>query len=238
MKKLISCSMPFLIEIKNDFMMAVCIAAPVLMGVAFHFAIPFLEDILCDHFAKAQIIAPYYILFDLLLAIMTPTMFCFAGVLTMLEELDLGITRYYFVTPVGRRGYLTSRLFVPAVLATAYGASMLAVFTVAKIDIALIFAFSICGGLMAMICSLIVVALAKNKIEGMALVKLCGLLVVGLPVAYFVDSPIRYIFGILPSFWMAELCITNNYLFLVPAIIVSSLMVWVTYGSFQKKLLS
>lgn len=72
---------------------------------------------------------------------MTPILFSFAGVLVILDEIDCGMAKYYGVTPVGKNGYLASR---------------------------------ISGTLLAIITALFVVAFEKNKIERMALVKLCG----------------------------------------------------------------
>ena len=225
MRKIILASRPFLIEIVHDFMMVACIIAPILMGVIFKFVIPLLEGILCNYFMKTQIIAPYYIIFDLLLAIMTPVLFTFSGVLTMLEEFDIGITKYYFVTPVGKKGYLQSRLFLPAIIAMLYGMILLIFFNISNINFIMILVFSFGGALMAVICAMLVVAYAKNKIEGMALIKLCGLLIVGIPVAYFVNSPVQYVFSVLPSFWLAQLSITGKYLYIIPTFATSIIII-------------
>lgn len=236
MRKILSASKPFIYELLHDFMMVVCIAAPIIMGFAFRFLIPVLESILCEYFSKVEVIAPYYIIFDMLLAIMTPIMFCFAGVLVMLEEFDNSIAKYYFVTPLGKSGYLTSRLFLPSMIAILYDIFLLFVFNSSGIDFLLTVIFSVCGGLMAVICALIVVAYAKNKIEGMAFIKLCGLLIVGIPVAYFVNSPVQYLFSVLPSFWLAKLSITSNYMFVLPTVAISLIIIWMLHNRFEHKL--
>ncbi|MEG0892160.1 MAG: ABC transporter permease [Oscillospiraceae bacterium] len=237
MKQVLRAMRPFLTEITHDFMMAACVAGPILMGAAFRFLIPVLERLLCGRFGAVQMLAPYYIIFDLLLAIMTPLLFCFAGVLVILEELDCGVAKYYAVTPIGKRGYLLSRIGIPALIALVYNAALLCIFSILNIDFAMIILLSVSGGLTAVLISLLVVSFAKNKMEGMALVKLCGLLLIGIPVAYFVASPVRYLFGVFPSFWMAELCITQNYLYFLPAVFSSCLMIRDLYGRFKKRLL-
>ncbi len=238
MRKILLASRPFLIEIVHDFMMVACIIAPILMGVVFKFVIPLLEGILCNYFMKTQIIAPYYIIFDLLLAILTPILFTFSGVLTMLEEFDLGIAKYYFVTPVGKKGYLQSRLFFPAIISMLYGMILLIFFNISNISFIMILVFSFSGALMAVICAMLVVAYAKNKIEGMALIKLCGLLIVGIPVAYFVNSPVRYVFSVLPSFWLAQLSITGNYLYTLPTVSTSIIIILLLYAKFNRRLVT
>lgn len=237
MKKVFLAFKLFLSQISHDFMLVACLSGPIFMGAMFRFALPILEIFLCGYFQEAQILAPYYIIFDLILATITPILFCFAGVFVILEEIDCGTAKYYSVTPLGKRGYFISRIEIPAVLAFIYDILLLAIFSVANINSVMIFFLSAGGTLLALITSIFVVAFAKNKIEGMALAKLCGLFIVGIPVAYFITSPIRYIFGFLPSFWMAELCITGNYLFFLLAILFSCLMILGLWGRFEKKLL-
>ena len=236
MKKVYNTFQLFLSEITHDFMLTVCMIGPMFMGVAFRFLLPVLENILGKQFGLTQILTPYYRIFDILLAIMTPILFCFAGVLVILEELDSGVAKYYFVTPLGKRGYLFSRVGVPAVIALVYDIILLMLFTISEINIFMSLTLSISGVLIAMITSLIVISFASNKMEGMALVKLCGLLIIGVPVAYFVSSPIRYFFGMLPSFWMAESCVRNNNLFFLPTLLSSIVMISALYRRFQKKI--
>ena len=51
---------------------------------------------------------------------LAPAMFCFAAAMVVLEERDEGAwLPYLCITPLGRNGYLISRLGVPAVLAAA-----------------------------------------------------------------------------------------------------------------------
>lgn len=236
MKKILTAFQPFLTEITHDFMLAACMVGPMFMGIVFRFLLPKIEEILCRHFDFTQILFPYYRMFDLLLVIMTPILFCFAGVLVILEELDNGVAKYYFVTPLGRRGYLFSRIGVPAIITFVYDVILLMLFTISDVDILMSCILSICGVLLAIITSMVILSFARNKMEGMALVKLCGLLMIGVPVAYFLTNPIRYLFGILPSFWMGEICVKNNKLFFLPALLTSMAMIYGLYDRFQKKI--
>ncbi len=237
MKKVFLAFKPFFTEISHDFMLIACLIGPILMGAAFYFALPLLENLLCEYFNLQVILIPYYILFDLVLSIMTPILFCFAGVLVVLDEIDCGVAKYYAVTPVGKVGYLLSRIVFPTGFAFLYTIILLSIFSVAKIRLTFVVVFSISGVLLAIITALFVLAFAKNKIEGMALVKLCGLLIVGVPASYFITEPIRYIFAILPSFWIAEFCATTNYWFFVLSVIISVIYIFALYARFRKKFL-
>lgn len=237
MKKISRAFTPFLKEITHDYMLVACNIGPIIIGCAFRFLLPTLENLLCRHFGMTQILTPYYIIFDLILVIMTPILFCFAGVLVFLDEFDSGVAKYYTVTPLGKGGYLFSRIGVPAIISFVYDIVLLSIFTASGIHILMNFVLCISGGLTAIITSLIVVTFAKNKMEGMALVKLCGLLIIGIPVAYFITSPVQYLFCILPSYWMAKLCITKNYIFLIPTLLSSFFIILGLCYRFRKKLL-
>lgn len=236
MKKTLLAFRPFLAEITHDFMLIACIVGPILMGMAFCFGIPPLEILLCNYFNVSAILSPYYIIFDLLLSIMTPILFSFAGVLVILDEIDCGMAKYYGVTPVGKSGYLASRISVPSLLALVYNITLLKIFSLSKISLLFCILLSISGTLLAIITALFVVAFAKNKIEGMALVKLCGLLILGVPASYFILEPIRYLFGILPSFWIAEFCATGNYWYFFVTVILCGFYIAALYGKFKRKL--
>lgn len=235
MKKVICACKPFSSQIRQDYMLAACLLGPIFMGIVFRFVLPVVEELLCEKLGVITILSSYYIIFDLLLAIMTPIMFCFAGVMVVLEEFDYGIVRYYAVTPLGKSGYLVSRIAIPAMLSVFYDVILLVIFSVSDMDFMMKIVFSISGGGMGILTSLLVISFAKNKMEGMVLVKLCGLLVVGVPIAYFVPEPIQYVVSFLPSFWMGKFSMTKNYLLVIPVMLWNFLLLVCFYDKFRKK---
>lgn len=237
MKKVLFIMKPFITEIKHDFMLVACIVGPMFVGAIFKFLLPVLENVLCDYFSMEYILSPYYDVFDMILVVMTPIMLCFAGVMVILEEVDNGVMKYYAVTPVGRGGYLCSRLVIPVVVAVIYDVLLLLLFTSSHMELVMILALSVSGGLFANITSILVIAFAKNKMEGMALIKLCGILIIGIPASYFISGPVRYLFGVLPSFWMAELLELRNIWMFAMVLITSGAWVGLLYGKFRRKLL-
>lgn len=236
MKRVLYAMKPFLAEIMHDFMLIICIIMPIIMGVVFRFLLPVLENVLCEYFCLSHILSPYYILFDLLIAVMTPIMFSFSGVMVMLEEADNGLTAYFTVTPLGRRGYLMARIGVPIAVALVYDVILLLIFANVSLSFGMMVVFSLSSGMLALITSLLVVTFAKNKMEGMALIKLCGLLLVGIVVPYFLTSTVQYVFSILPTYWLAKLSITGNYLFFLPTVLTSFLFIAFLYRRFRTKI--
>lgn len=237
MKKLVIASGALFRELVGDFMMVVCIIAPILMGIAFRFLIPVLENVLCLYFHLPQIIRPYYAVFDLLLAVMTPVMFCFAGVLVILEEIDYGVAKYFFITPLGKKGYLVSRIGIPSFISFFYTILLLTIFSITSTGFTEKIIYAAGGCIMALMISIFVVAYAKNKMEGMALVKLSGLLVLGIPVVFFIKSSVQYFFALLPSYWLAKISTTGEVMYFIPMFLISVVFIYALSRRFQKRLL-
>lgn len=63
-------------------------------------------------------------------------------------------------------------------------------------------------------------SLSRNRVEGMAMAKMASLIFLGLVVPFFVKSDAQYLAALLPSFWVAKLCIEGNSMFILPALTV------------------
>lgn len=224
-------------SIRADYMMLACAAVPILMGVLFRFGIPALETLLCAELEEAQVLTPYYGLIDLFLAAMTALMLSFSGVMVILEELDNGTAHYLVVTPLGRGGYLVSRIGILMLLSILYSVALLCTFTVSGMALSVMLCCALISGGQGVVNALLVAALAKNKVEGMALIKMAGLMLLGLFVPSFISGPAAYIAGVLPTFWMALLAKTGAAVYVLPACIMPFFWTWLFYVKFRKKLI-
>lgn len=238
MKGFFSATKRFFEEIWADAMLAVLVFVPVLMGLAFHFGVPGLEGYLCSTLGKAAVLRSWYPVFDLLLSIMTPVMFTAAGALVILDEADSGLSRAIAVTPVGRVGYLASRIVVPAVIATVYCFFATVVFRISTISVGRLALLALCSGAQGVVTALMISALADNKVEGLAYSKFSGLFVLGLPASVLVASPLRYLAGILPTFWMTELAMGSGIWAVLPALATAAVWVWILSRRFFSKVLA
>lgn len=222
MKPVLYATRQFFRELWHDVMMAALLVAPLLMGLIFRFGFPALEKQLCAIFDCTALLAPYYPLCDLMLGFMTPVFFCFAGAMGMLSEMDNGVARALCVTPLGKRGYLLSRIGVPAALGFVVTICALWMFHLTPLRTSLLLAFSLVCTVQGAAAALMVVSFAQNKVEGLALSKLCGIpLCIGIPVALLVTHPVQYIVAPLPCFWLTDAMLTGNLLFLLPALVTS-----------------
>lgn len=121
----------------------------------------------------------------------------------LLEDRDDGPLLAVEVTPVGRAGFLAYRLAVSAgitALITAMGVALLLPGEAIWLKLLLLTAIPA----ETVLACVALLALARNKVEGLALTKLTNILAV-VPLLAIVPSPWRYVAGVLPTYWIGEL---------------------------------
>lgn len=198
MKRILSSTLQVFKQIKSDPMMFAACFTPFVMGALIKFGIPFLERI-TDFSLQA-----YYPIFDLLLSIMAPVLLCFAFAMITLEEIDDKVSRYFSITPLGKSGYLFTRLGVPSIISAVIAFIVLLLFSLEKLSIGMTICLALLGSVQAIIVSLMIITLSSNKLEGMAVTKLAALTLLGIPAPFFIDSYYQFSVGFLPSFWVAK----------------------------------
>ena len=82
-------------------------------------------------------------------------MFCFVTAMIVLEEHDDHIENYLFITTLGRKGYLISRIFLPVVIAFIMTVILLPVFKLTALSAVEVLLLSGTGALQGIILSLI-----------------------------------------------------------------------------------
>ncbi len=219
-------------QIYSDSMLILIQIAPLLAGIVFKFVIP----PVANYFGVLAVIKPYFLLFDCMYAMLLPYMLCFASAMIILSELDDSIALYLFVTPLGKKGYIISRLILPSCAGFLCNILLIPVFSLTGIYGLEILPVSFLSAGNAVIAALFTVSFAGNRVEGMALAKLSTILLLGSFVPFFLDGAISAVFIFLPSYWFARFLLSHS-LFTVLAYLVS-LFVWirVLYYFFSKKL--
>jgi len=234
-KRLFISFMQYLDQIASDAMLFLACLAPVLYGFFIKFGIPFAEKFLTEYFNKVEVLLPYYLLFDLFMVVLTPMMFSFASSMVILGEIDDGITNYMSVTPLGRGGYLISRLVLPLAFSFFVSIISLNVFSLTRISFEVIIGLSILSSISGFITSMLVVSISGNKVEGMAVTKLSGILMIGIVLPFFVSERIQYLLFLLPSLWVAKFALENSFLYFMICIAVSLGWVLILLNRFMRK---
>ncbi|PBE06838.1 ABC transporter permease, partial [Clostridioides difficile] len=163
-------------------------------------------------------------IFDLLLSIMAPVLLCFAFAMITLEEIDDKVSRYFSITPLGKSGYLFTRLGVPSIISAVIAFIVLLLFSLEKLSIGMTICLALLGSVQAIIVSLMIITLSSNKLEGMAVTKLAALTLLGIPAPFFIDSYYQFSVGFLPSFWVAKAMQNETVLYFSIGLMVA--LVW------------
>lgn len=227
----------YLNQIARDAMLFLSCFAPVLYGLFIKFGIPVAEKFLTGYYSRKEVLVPYFIIFDLFLVVLTPMMFSFASSMVILGEIDDGITKYMSVTPLGRGGYLISRLVFPLTFSFVVSIIVMNVFTLTIIAFEMIAILSFLSSLLGFITSMMVVSFSANKVEGMAITKMSGISMIGILLPFFVSTKIQYVAIMLPSLWMAKFAMEGNITYLILCVMVSAGWALLLLRKFMKKII-
>ena len=214
----------FIRNIFSDGMLSAIICIPLILAAIYRFVFP----LIVQHYPMLKDFSLYYPILDLFLAIMCPYMICFASVLVVLDETDMKINRYIIITPLGKKGYLISRLLIPVLFAAIVSFVLLSFCSVSDM--------SLLATILSVVAAMIILAYAGNKVEGMALAKVSALVMVGLIIPFVITDSTQYVFSFLPSFWIAKFLISNNYWFILPTIFLSGGLIYILYNRYITKI--
>lgn len=223
-------------QMKRDVMLISIVFVPFIVGIVFRFAIPIIEDLLTDYFGVSVILTPYYELFDLFLIIITPSMLGYIVAMVILEEADDHMITYLAVTPLGKAGYLLSRLGITGFISFPVSIFVGLIFHLSHTDMLTVTGIALAGTIQGVVVALLIVTLSTNKVEGMAVGKMTSLFSLGALVPYFVAGKAQYLVSVLPSFWMAKAMQTNGYFSLIIAILLAIIWIMLLSEKFMKKI--
>lgn len=189
--------------VMRDAIMLFLIPAPLLVGITFHYLLPWLNQLLLERFSFS--FEEWYPLADGLMIILTPTLLTISSAFLLLEECDEGLGSYYQITPAKQFHYLMARIGLPALWGFLCALGIASWFGLSQLSFSVIIARSFLAVLFGSSVAIMIVALASNRVEGLAISKLTGITMLGMFVAGFVSDSWRWLAGILPSFWLGEL---------------------------------
>lgn len=195
-------------QVVRDGMLLLLLPAPFLMGAALRFILPSVDGILGREFNFS--LQPWYPLSDVFLLSMTPIMIAMACAFIVLDERDEGVGLYYRVTPSGGNNYLAARIGLPMIWAYFSSVAVVLLFGLALDRILFTAAVSFIAVLQGILSFMLLVALSGNRVEGLALAKLTNIIILGLPVPWFLEAPYKYLASFLPSYWIGEMILFSS----------------------------
>lgn len=190
-------------QISRDGMLIVLLPAPFLIGAFLKLAAPLANQILT---AKCSFsIAPWYGLADGMLICLTPMFVAMISAFLLLDERDQGVSAFYQVTPAEGFAYLAARIGLPMIGAFIATWIVATAFTLSSFPFEVILGGALISSFTGVALAMMVVSIAGNRVEGLALSKLMGISFIGLLFAWLVPAPYRWIASFLPSFWIGQL---------------------------------
>lgn len=190
-------------QILRDGMLLVLLPAPFLAGLVLKLGVPLLETLLVARWSFSLV--PWYWMIDGFLFCLTPMFMAMICAFLLLEERDDGLCAYYQITPAAGKAYLAARIGIPMVCALVLTLLAGALFSFSSLSWMTLFAGALMSTLTGVFLAMMVVSVAGNRVEGLAVSKLMGISFLGLILVGLVPAPYHYGLALLPSFWIGRL---------------------------------
>jgi fluoroquinolone transport system permease protein len=189
----------------RDPLLVMIVVAPVIWTTGVAVLTPRFTAMLSDRYDFDLV--PYYPL--VLTAFLLLTSIIIVGGLAaflVLDEIDAGTLTALRVTPVPLSMFFAYRAATVMVVTTGYVVATMSLSGILEPGLVpALIPIGLLSGLSAVVCLLLIIAVANNKIQGLAMVRALGMLMAGLPaLPWFIHSGWNLAFGVLPPYWAAK----------------------------------
>jgi fluoroquinolone transport system permease protein len=186
-------------NVARDSMLRWIIVFTLALGLMIRFAVPQINDAVGRRFAF-DLVSYYPLLMSFLPLIAAGMTGTVVGFLLLDQRDDQTITAL-LVTPLSLGGYLWYRLGGLMILSAVFGAVMAPLAGLSKTTPLQIGLTAVTAAPLAPIYALFLGTFAANKVQGFALAKVVGIVLVPCLVSYFVTGPWQSAFGLVPHYW-------------------------------------
>jgi len=222
----------------RDPLLVMIVVAPVIWTTGVAVLTPMVTDMLAERYDFDLV--PYYPL--ILTAFLLLTSIIIAGGLAaflVLDEVDAGTLTALRVTPVPLSTFFAYRAATVMVVTTVYVIVTMSFSGILRPGlIAALIPIGLLAGLSAVVSMLLILAVAGNKIQGLAAVRALGMLIAGLPcLPWFIHSGWSLAFGLLPPYWAAKAFWVASdhgtwWPYLLGGVVYNLVVAWPLFGRF------
>ncbi|ABU57084.1 hypothetical protein [Roseiflexus castenholzii] len=189
--------------VRRDSLLSWMIFIPVFGALLLRWGLPLLTARLIERYALD--LTPYYpALLGYFFVTMTPVIFGAVIGFLLLDEKDDQTLIALQVTPLSLTRYLAYRIAIPVLLVFAMLFVIFPLSGLSALSLPHIAVIGIVAAPLAPLFALYLAAFAQNKVQGFALMKLSGIMLMLPVVAFFVQSPWELAFGVIPTYWMVK----------------------------------
>lgn len=190
-------------RVRRDGLLGWMIAIPVGTALIMRFGVPPLTAWLAGTYDFD--LTPYYPLIGgYFIVVMVPIVLGFVIGFLLLDERDDATLQALQVTPLSPVGYLTYRTATPTLLSLLLMFLLVPLAGLTTLGPLATVVVALASAPLAPLIAFLLPAFAQNKVQGFALVKLAGAVLMLPVLAFFVPGPWRWLAGIVPSFWSME----------------------------------
>ncbi|MFO7658766.1 MAG: hypothetical protein R6W78_17025 [Bacteroidales bacterium] len=220
-------------NIFRDDILKVLLFVPVIMILLIRFGLPVLVEL-------APELSSYQFLIVTLFGLIIASFPAFIISFIMLDEKDEGIFIMYKVLPISGFRFFIYRLGFLICFSWVYSIILLVIQKSIVLSWWQVILPALLFSLLPPVITLLTVTFARNKIEGVTLMKFLNFILF-LPVAgFFVVAPWKYFFGVIPVFWsfrMLEVAGQNSAFLLSFAIgfVLHVFLLWLIFRIFIKR---
>ncbi|WKG06444.1 ABC transporter permease [Mycolicibacterium sp. HK-90] len=189
----------------RDPLLVMVVLAPIIWTTGVALLTPMVTEMLAQRYGFDLV--PYYPL--VLTAFLLLTSVIIAGGLgafLVLDEVDAGTMTALRVTPVPMSTFFAYRAVTVMAVTTVYVVGTLSLSGILEPGLVpALIPIGLVAGLSAVVTLLLIITMAGNKIQGIAMLRALGMLIAGLPcLPWFIDSAWNLAFGVLPPYWAAK----------------------------------
>jgi len=146
-------------------------------------------------------IVPFYPLVMALIVVFVPLLYGIVIGFLVLDERDEGTLNALKVTPVSMRRYIAYRVSAPMALSFITTLIAYPLAGLISVDWQLLIIVAALASLESPFIALVFACFAENKVQGFAIQKMLGTVLMALLVAFLIDPGWEFIFWALPTYW-------------------------------------
>lgn len=177
--------------------------APVLITLVVVFLFPWVEQFV---YSRWQVeIGDYYRVFSIFMAFIVAMVYGILSAFIIMDERDEDIICFIKVTPFSTDGYIRYRTgfaLVSSVFALLF--YLLILLLLGQFSLSDLLVLLVTVPLEAVCIALVVISFATNKVEGLAIAKMVGLIPFSAVAAYLIPGATVWLFSIFPPFWIVK----------------------------------
>ena len=175
---------------------------PLVVALAVRWGIPFAADIVRSSYQFDLL--PFYPLLMAFVLLMTPMLAGMVIGFLLLDQKDDQTLAALQATPLMLNGYLTYRMVVPMLLSFLLTLILYLIANLITISLTTLLLTALLAAPLAPFYALVLAGLASNKVQGFAIAKGLGVMLLAPFAVYFVEPPLQWLVGIIPLYWPSK----------------------------------